>query len=153
MAKQYILHKTFRDSSGNFYFARTAPYYEGELPEKITKDPTKVTVIDVETQVAVSKPINNSPEVVHLNPNLDNAPVVIDSNFVKGTPEIVSRLNVNTASLEELKNTKGIGEKTATLIISGRPYTDATELSTKVKPPFGKNWADFNFVYNTEQPS
>jgi hypothetical protein len=148
--KKYILHKTVRDPSGNLHWARTTPYDEGDLPAKVVKDPTLVTVIDVETHVAVSKSVNPEQEVRHLNPTQDS-PTPLVSSFVEPTPTIISRLDINTASLEDIKNIKGIAEKTATLIIASRPYESMADLNTKVKPPLGKTWADFHFKYGSTE--
>jgi hypothetical protein len=148
--KKYILHKTVRDPSGNLHWARTTPYDEGDLPANIVKNPTLVTVIDVDTHVSISKSVNPVQEVRHLNPTQDN-PIPLTSNFVEATPVVVPRLDINTASLEDITSIKGIAEKTATLIVASRPYENVNELTTKVKPPLGKTWADFHFKYSSTE--
>jgi hypothetical protein len=144
MAK-YILLETFVDRQGNLYNARSTPYEEGELPDSVTKNPLKVRKI-LDTQVAVYT--SKSIETNIINLNTSDTPNVLVPKFLDPNPVIVDKVNINTASLEDIKNIKGIGEKTASLIIAERPFTDNTDLSTKVKPPLGKNWAEFNFIFN-----
>jgi len=146
--RQYILHKTFRDRTGNFYWARTAPYPEGELPENITKDPTKVSIIETDTHVAESVLITPVQEIRNLTPAAEHL-IPLTPQFVEATPVITTKIDVNTASIEDIKNVKGIAEKTATLIVSNRPYESMADLTTRVKPPLGKTWSDFPFKYGS----
>lgn len=45
--------------------------------------------------------------------------------------EVVTLVNINSASRAELESLPGIGEVTAEKIISGRPYSDVSELGSK----------------------
>ena len=144
MAK-YILLETFVDRNGNLYNARSTPYEEGELPDSVTKNPLKTRTIQ-DNQMAVFTSKSTEEKVINLNN--PNTPNVLVPKFLDPNPVIVDKVNVNVASLEDIKSIKGIGDKTASLIIAERPFTDNADLSTKVKPPLGKNWAEFNFIFS-----
>lgn len=143
--KKYVLLKTVRDKSGNVYYARSTPYMEGELPQEFV-NPLTVKVIEDDTQQVVFKQLSEQPEV-----RLINEPTTITNSLIpkisETTPTVIDKLNINELPLDTLKNIKGIGEKTASLIVSNRPYLNTQELTAKVKAPLGKNWEDFNFSF------
>ena len=140
---KYILLETFVDRSGNLYSARSTPYEEGELPEAVTKNPLKVKKIE-DNQVAVFTSKSTETTIVNLN---SETPNVLVPQFLEPNPVIVDKVDINSASIDQIKNIKGIGDKTASLLFANKPYTDNTDLSTKVKPPLGKTWMDFNFIF------
>lgn len=140
---KYILLETFVDRSGNLYSARSTPYEEGELPESVTKNPLKVRKIE-DNQVAVFTSKSTETTIINLN---SEAPNLLVPKFLEPNPVIIDKVDINSASIEEIKSIKGIGDKTASLLFANRPYTDNLDLSRKVKPPLGKTWADFNFMF------
>ena len=144
--KKYLLLNTVRDKSGNVYFARTAPYAEGELPKECI-NPLNVKVIEDETQQAIFKQVSQDLDIRNLT---ETATITtnLTPKFVEA-PTVVDKVNVNEVSLDSLKDIKGIGEKTATLVVSNRPYLTVQELAAKVKPPMGKNWEEFNFSFQS----
>lgn len=145
--KKYLLLNTVRDKSGNVYYARTAPYVEGELPKECI-NPLNVKVIEDDTQQVIFKSSSQEQEVRQLN-----EPTTITTNLVPkfvDSPTVVDKINVNEVSLDSIKSLKGIGEKTATLLVSNRPYSNVQELTSKVKPPLGKSWEEFNFSFQSE---
>jgi len=143
--KKYFLLRNIITKDGNLLFARTAPYMEGEIPKEFI-NPLNVQVIEdsqaiVYTQTSIDNAVN------HLNP--PNDVTSLTPKFYD--PEkltIVQKLDINTLTLDQLKELKGIGEKTAVQLVSSRPYKDLAELTTKVKPPTGKTWEDFNFMFS-----
>lgn len=146
---KYILLETFVDRSGNLYSARSTPYEEGELPDAVAKNPLKAKKIE-DNQVAVFTSKSTETTVVNLN-NSDTTNLLVPK-FLEPNPVIVDKVDINSASIEEIKAIKGIGDKTASLLFANRPYTDNSDLSIKVKPPLGKTWTDFNFMFG-EQPT
>ena len=145
--KKYLLLNTVRDKSGDVYYARTAPYMEGELPQECI-NPLNVRVIEDNTQQVIFTQLSQELEVRQLSEPTTITTTLIPK-FVE-TPTVVDKVNVNEVSLDSLKDIKGIGEKTATLIVSNRPYLTVQELTAKVKTPLGKSWEDFNFSFQSE---
>ena len=127
------------------FYARATPYMEGEIPQEFI-NPLNVKVIDDDTQAVVFKQISQDVEVRNINEPVENTTTFIPK-FLNTEPTVVSKLNINTMSVEEIKEIKGIGDKTAGLLATNKPYTDLVDLTNKVKPPTGKSWADFNFMF------
>jgi hypothetical protein len=143
--KKYLLLKTIRTKDGNMFYARATPYMEGEIPKEFI-NPLTVMVIDDDTQAVIFKQTSEQPEVRNINqPN--ETVTTFTPKFLNTEPTVVSKLNINTMSVEQIKEIKGIGEKTATMLATNKPYTDIVNLTNKVKPPTGKSWAEFNFMF------
>ena len=142
--KKYILLKNILTKEGNMLFASKTAYMEGEIPKEYLT-PMNVVTIEDDTQVAVYKETSITDETYHLTePQVTTlTPRFYDPSKV----EIISKLDVNRMTLEQIKELKGIGEKIATQLVTNKPYTDLTDLTTKVKPPMGKSWEEFNFSF------
>lgn len=143
--KKYTLLKNILTKDGNMLFARQAPYCEGEIPKEYI-NPLNVIVIEDTTQAVVYKQTSSLEETHYLTGQEGKTtltPKFYDPNKI----EIINKLNINSLTLEELKEIKGIGDKTAVQLVTSRPYTDLIDLTTKVKPPTGKNWEEFNFMF------
>jgi hypothetical protein len=144
--KKYLLLKTIRTKDGNMLYARATPYMEGEIPKEFI-NPLNVTIIDDETQAVVFKQTSYEPEVRQINTPTETT-TTYTPKFLNDVPEVISKVDINTLTLEQAKEIKGIGEKTASLLVTNKPYKDLVELTTKVKPPTGKSWSDFNFMFS-----
>lgn len=144
--KKHLLLKNILTKEGNMLFARKTPYMEGEIPKEFLT-PLNVVTLDDDTQVAVYKETSVTDETFHLTePQINTlTPKFFDPNKV----EIISKLEINTMSLDQIKELKGIGEKIATQLVTNKPYSDLTDLTTKVKPPMGKTWEEFNFSFQS----
>lgn len=141
---KYILLETFVDRSGNLYSARSTPYEEGELPDTVAKNPLKARKIE-DNQVAVFTTKSTENTIVNLN-NPDTTELLVPK-FLDPNPVIVDKVDINSATIDQIKSIKGIGDKTASLLFANKPYLDNSDLAIKVKPPLGKTWADFNFMF------
>ena len=143
--KKYKLLKNIITKDRNMLYARQALYMEGEIPKEFI-NPLNVIVIEDDTQAVVSQQTNSSDETHHLTGTDVNTLTTkfYDPNKV----EVVNKLDINSMSLDQLKELKGVGEKIATQLVASKPYTDLTDLTTKVKPPTGKNWEEFNFMFS-----
>ena len=144
--KKYVLLKNIITKDGNMLFARTAPYMEGEIPKEFI-NPLNVETVEDNTQAVIYKLTSVDNTVNHLNPSgniTDLTPKFYDPEKLT----IVQKVDINTLTLDQLKEIKGIGEKTAVQLITSRPYKDLADLTTKVKPPTGKTWEDFNFMFS-----
>lgn len=144
--KKYVLLRNIITKDGNLLFARTAPYMEGEIPREFI-NPLNVQIINDETQVVLYNQTSIDNTINHLNPPNDVTnltPKFYDPEKLT----IVQKLDINSLTLEQLKELKGIGEKTAVQLVSSRPYKDLADLIIKVKPPTGKTWEDFNFMFS-----
>lgn len=144
--KKYILLKNILTKEGNMLFARKTAYMEGEIPKEYLT-PLNVISLEDDTQIAVYKETSVVDETFHLTePQVTTlTPKFYDPNKV----EIVSKLDVNKMTLDQIKELKGIGDKIATQLVTNKPYTDLTDLTTKVKPPMGKTWEEFNFSFQS----
>lgn len=144
--KKHLLLKNILTKEGNMLFARKTPYMEGEIPKEFLT-PLNVVTLDDDTQVAVYKETSVTDETFHLTESQINTltPKFFDPNKV----EIISKLEINNMSLDQIKELKGIGEKIATQLLTNKPYSDLTDLTTKVKPPMGKTWEEFNFSFQS----
>lgn len=144
--KKHLLLKNILTKEGNMLFARKTPYMEGEIPKEFLT-PLNVVTLDDDTQVAVYKETSVTDETFHLTePQINTlTPKFFDPNKV----EIISKLEINNMSLDQIKELKGIGEKIATQLVTNKPYSDLTDLTTKVKPPMGKTWEEFNFSFQS----
>lgn len=144
--KKYILLKNILTKEGNMLFARKTAYMEGEIPKEFIT-PLNVISLEDDSQVAVYKETSITDDIYHLTePQVTTlTPKFYEPNKV----EIISKLDVNNMTLEQIKELKGIGEKIATQLVTNKPYTDLTDLTTKVKPPMGKNWEEFNFSFQS----
>jgi len=147
--KKYKLLNNIITKDGNMVFARQKPYEEGEIPKEFI-NPLNVIVIDDDTQAVVYKQTSIDNTVNHLNPP-DNTTNLAPKFYDPTKLTVVQKVDINTLTLDQLKELKGIGDKTAVQLVSSRPYKDLAELTTKVKPPTGKTWEDFNFMFS--QPS
>ncbi|MCL5970362.1 MAG: helix-hairpin-helix domain-containing protein [Patescibacteria group bacterium] len=63
--------------------------------------------------------------------NIKSSGGSISSESSKGSNEVGTEVNINTASLEELDTLSGVGPVTAQKIIDGRPYGSIEELLEK----------------------
>jgi hypothetical protein len=144
--KKYVLLKNIITKDGNMLFARTTPYMEGEIPKEFI-NPLNVRVVEDDTQAVVYIQTSMDSAVNHLNPP-DNTTNLTPKFYDSEKLTIVQKLDINSLTLDQLKELKGIGEKTAVQLVSSRPYKDLAELSIKVKPPTGKTWEDFNFMFS-----
>jgi hypothetical protein len=144
--KKHLLLKNILTKEGNMLFARKTPYMEGEIPKEFLT-PLNVVTLDDDTQVAVYKETSVTDETFHLTePQINTlTPKFFDPNKV----EIISKLEINNMNLDQIKELKGIGEKIATQLLTNKPYSDLTDLTTKVKPPMGKTWEEFNFSFQS----
>lgn len=143
--KKYKLLKNILTKDGNMLFARQAYYTEGEIPKEFI-NPLNVIVVE-ETQTVVNKQTSNLDETHYLT-EPDGKTTLTAKFYDPNTVEVVNKININTLTLEQLKEIKGIGDKTAVQLITNKPYTSVTDLTTKVKPPTGKNWEEFHFMFN-----
>ena len=77
-------------------------------------------MIDHSLQVAMeeSKPLMGNEDI----------PILSDKVMVRLTNPVLSSVNLNTASMEELMMLPGVGVDTANRIINARPYTTLEEL-------------------------
>lgn len=144
--KKYVLLRNIITKDGNLLFARTAPYMEGEIPKEFI-NPLNVQVINDETQTVIYNQTSVDNTVNHLNPP-DNVTNLTPKFYDPEKLTIVQKLDINSLTLDQLKELKGIGEKTAVQLVSSRPYKDLADLTIKVKPPTGKTWEDFNFMFS-----
>lgn len=146
--KKYTLLKNIITKDKNILYARQAPYWEGEIPQEFI-NPLNVIVIEDDTQAVVYKQTNVVDKTNYLTENKDTtlAAKFYDPNSV----EVINKLDINTLTLEELQKIKGIGDKTAAQLVSNKPYTSLVDLTSKVKPPLGKTWADFHFKYGSTE--
>lgn len=144
--KKYVLLRNIITKDGNLLFARTAPYMEGEIPKEFI-NPLNVQVINDDTQTVIYNQTSVDNTVNHLNPT-DNVTNLTPKFYDPEKLTIVQKLDINSLTLDQLKELKGIGEKTAVQLVSSRPYKDLADLTTKVKPPTGKTWEDFNFMFS-----
>lgn len=142
--KKHILLKNILTKEGNMLFARQTPYMEGEIPQEFI-NPLNVVTIEDNTEVAVYKETSITNEIHHLTePQVTTlTPKFYDPNKL----EVISKLEINKMTLEQIKELKGIGEKIATQLVTNKPYSDLIDLTTKVKPPMGKSWEEFNFSF------
>lgn len=144
--KKYVLLRNIITKDGNLLFARTAPYMEGEIPKEFI-NPLNVQVINDNTQTVIYNQTSVDNTVNHLNPT-DNVTNLTPKFYDPEKLTIVQKLDINSLTLDQLKELKGIGEKTAVQLVSSRPYKDLADLTIKVKPPTGKTWEDFNFMFS-----
>ena len=128
------------------FYARATPYMEGEIPKEFI-NPLNVIVIDDDTQAVVFKQTSHDVEVRQINEPVETT-TTFTPKFFNTEPTVVSKVNINSMSVEQIKEIRGIGDKTASLLATHKPYTDLVDLTTKVKPPTGKSWADFNFMFS-----
>lgn len=142
--KKYILLKNILTKEGNMLFARKTAYMEGEIPKEFLT-PLNVVSLDDDTQVAVYKETSVTDETFHLTEPQINT--LTTKFFDPNKVEIISKLEINNMSLDQIKELKGIGDKIATQLVTNKPYSDLTDLTTKVKPPMGKTWEEFNFSF------
>jgi len=142
--KKYTLLKNLVTKEGNMIFARQALYMEGEIPKEFI-NPLNVIVVE-DTQAVIHKQTNTPDETHYLTEN--DVTTLTPKFYDPSKVEVIDKLNINSMSLDQLKVLKGIGEKIATQLITNRPYTDLTDLTTKVKPSPGKNWEEFNFMFS-----
>lgn len=144
--KKYVLLKNIVTKDGNLLFARTAPYMEGEIPKEFI-NPLNVQIINDETQTIIYNQTSVDNTVNHLNPP-DNITNLTPKFYDPEKLTVVQKLDINSLTLDQLKELKGIGEKTAVQLLGNKPYKDLADLTIKVKPPTGKTWEDFNFMFN-----
>jgi len=144
--KKYVLLRNIITKDGNLLFARTAPYMEGEIPKEFI-NPLNVQVINDETQVVLYNQTSVDNTINHLNPP-DNVTNLTPKFYDPEKLTVVQKLDINSLTLDQFKELKGIGEKTAVQLVSSRPYKDLADLTIKVKPPTGKTWEDFNFMFS-----
>ncbi len=102
----------------------------------LDKHPFVAAMIDHSLQVAMeeSKPLMGNEDI----------PILSDKVMVRLTNPVLSSVNLNTASMEELMMLPGVGVDTANRIINARPYTTLEEL-LKVR---GIGPARFNEIKN-----
>lgn len=143
--KKYKLLKNILTKDGNMLFARQAYYTEGEIPKEFI-NPLNVIVVE-ETQTVVNKQTSVVDETHYLT-GLEGQTTLTAKFYDPNKVEVVNKVNINTLTLEQLKEIKGIGDKTAVQLVTNKPYTDISDLTIKVKPPTGKTWEDFNFMFN-----
>lgn len=148
--KKYRLLKNIITKERNLLYARQALYMEGEIPQEFI-NPLNVIVVEDDTQAVVSKQTNAVDETHYLT-GQDGQTTLTTKFYDPNNVEVVDKLNVNSLSLDQLKEIKGIGDKTAVQLVTNRPYTDIADLTIKVKPPTGKTWEEFNFMFS-ESPT
>ena len=71
-----------------------------------------------------SEPGGNAPEIASATPQASG-------DAMKAQPSATDKLDINTATKDQLKSLPGIGDAYSQKIIAGRPYANKTQLKSK----------------------
>lgn len=151
------LFKTVVGKTGNIYY----PGLYGPrkpLPERfmtaqyveLVSGKVKEEGIEKESKVLTEhKPSPGLIEEVSLHKNeskVDKFEIKTKSSF----EPTVESININTATKAEIVALQGVGSKTADKVIELRelfPFSDYTDLNTRVQLTFGRDWKEFNLEF------
>lgn len=158
-----ILKKRYIDSRGNNWSARKEPYQYGEMCKDIRDNLEYcVPVEKVTTEVKLIKPQTSKPEEVLIDkkgitevvPQLSNTSFIEKKDIVDEEATAItlienlqdSRLNINTATEEDLTKLEGVGTRTADKIMEEREvklFNSIEDLDKRATLMFGKKWEEF----------
>jgi hypothetical protein len=135
------LKKDYVSKSGNFYSRGKYNSIE-ELPEVIRKNPDYISARESTSVVISNEPIRhvgNTKEIPAIRP--------VVSRVVEEP-----KLNINTASVEEISSLQGVGKATAKKITELReeaPFSSREDLNTRVPLPGSRDWKQYSILFES----
>jgi DNA uptake protein ComE-like DNA-binding protein len=167
---KYKLTKTYITHDGSVYSARTALYWESDLPAIVLQAGFAV-LVESDADVVQGKPadrnvieqhVGNNPEAVTKKEPLYTIPdplVVIEEDFVQLTglnsrdtdlivaPQTVTLVDATAATLSSLQY---VSDKAARRVVeardSGTSFTSMAALDAFQKLGFGRSWSETGLV-------
>ena len=136
------LKKDYVSKSGNFYSRGKYNSIE-ELPEVIRRNPEYITPKETTNSVVLSSdPIRHvgiTKEITSIRPVISK---VVEE----------PRLNINTATIDEISSLRGVGKATAKKITELReesPFSSRDDLNTRVPLPGSRDWKEYSILFES----